>query len=317
MRILDVFAPNRAEQIELVPLSVEHLEPYLEMLGDEEGRRLTATTAKFDRQQIVDWLASRATVSNRKDWAILTATDDFVGEVVLNEFDDAKNQMNLRIALRGPTYFSRGFGRQAIALALEYAFDELALDKVTLSVLVENPRAIRSYLAVGFVKGREYSEKRLRFQRMSITKLQFVSALGGRALQQFLQPGWSFSVDSAKRRAGLCNYSSKVISLSRYYIDLHPVDDCLQVLAHELGHATAGKGAGHGRTWLAAAKKFGYRNEKFTGVTIAEEHAPWLGVCPAGHEHFRYRKPTRALSCLKCSSQFSTKHLIAWTKRDV
>ncbi|MEY4648392.1 MAG: hypothetical protein RL009_808 [Actinomycetota bacterium] len=82
MRILDVFAPNRAEQIELVPLSVEHLEPYLEMLGDEEGRRLTATTAKFDRQQIVDWLASRATVSNRKDWAILTATDDFVGQLI-------------------------------------------------------------------------------------------------------------------------------------------------------------------------------------------------------------------------------------------
>ncbi len=317
MRILDVFAPNRAEQIELVPLSAAHLEHYLEMPGDEEGRRLTATTAKFDRQQIADWLASRAAVSNRKDWAILNESGDFVGEVVLNEFDDEKNQMNLRIALRGPAYFSRGFGRQAIALALEYAFDELALDKVTLSVLIDNPRAIRAYLAVGFVKSREYSEKRLRFQRMSITKLQFVSALGGRALQQFLQPGWSFSVDSAKRRAGLCNYSTKVISLSRYYIDLHPVDDCLQVLAHELGHATAGKGAGHGRTWLAAAKKFGYRNEKFTGVTIAEEHAPWLGVCPAGHEHYRYRKPTRALSCLKCSSQFSTKHLIAWTKRDV
>ena len=324
MHILDVLAPKSSTRVRLVQLDVRFIEPYLEMLAHPEGRRLTATTETFDRPKIESWLSTRASTSNRKDWAIVLCGEDsdvtdpeaFAGEVVLNEFDDAKNQMNLRIALRGPSYFSRGIGRQAIALALEYAFDELALAKVTLEVLVENTRAFRSYTSVGFVAGRQFSEKGLRFQRMSVTKQQFVAAIGARALQTFLQPGWTFSVDSAKRRAGLCNYSQKQISLSRYYIDLHTVDDCLQVLAHELGHATAGKAAGHGRKWLAAARQFGYRNEKFTGITIAEEHAPWLGSCPAGHQHFRYRKPTRALSCLKCSSQFSTKHLISWTKRE-
>ena len=319
MRILDVFAPKPTQLVRLAPLDLRFIEPYLEMLADPEGRRLTATTAKFDRPKIEGWLATRASISNRKDWAIVldggARTSEFVGEVVLNEFDDVKNQMNLRIALRGADFYSRGFGRQAIALALEYAFDELALAKVTLEVLVANPRAIRCYEAVGFVTGRQFSEKGLRFQRMSINKQQFVSAIGQRALQTFLQPGWVFATDTAKRRAGLCNYSARQISISRYYIDLHSIDDCLQVLAHELGHAKAGNAAGHGKKWLAAARQFGYRNEKLTGLTVAEEHAPWLGVCPAGHQHFRYRKPTGPLSCLKCSSQFSSQHLIAWKKR--
>lgn len=314
MRILDVFGRSAATELRIEPLGLSHLESYLEMLADEEGRRLTATTEKFDRPQIVNWLSTRATTPNRKDWAICVA-DEFVGEVVLNEFDDTKNTMNLRIALRGPGYCGRGFGRRAIALALEFGFDELALDKVTLEVLTHNQRAITAYEAVGFVKGREFSEKKLRFQRMSVNKHQFVAAMCANALSSYLQPGWKFAIDSAKRRAGLCNYSEKVISLSRYYIDLHSIDECLQVLAHELGHAKAGKAAGHTKAWLAAAREFGYLNERFTGVEIAQEHASWVGVCPSGHEHYRYRKPTRPMSCLKCASTFSTKHLISWSRR--
>ena len=53
--------------------------------------------------------------------------------------------------------------------------------------------------------------------------------------------------------------------------------------------------------WLATAKSIGYRAERFTGTEIAREVAPWRGQCPVGHEHYRYRKPTRPLSCGVCS----------------
>ena len=301
----------------LAQLALNHLEPYLELLADPEGRRLTATTQVFSREQIIEWLSTRAKTANRRDWAILDEHGNFCGEVVLNDFDDAKNQMNLRIALRGPEYFSRGIGRQAIALALEVAFDKLSLDKVTLEVLVNNSRAIASYRSVGFELGRQFNDKQLRFQRMSINKWQFVRSLCEAAIAKHLDTKrWSFEFDNGKRRAGLCNYTERRITISKHLVGIHTIDESLQVLAHEIAHALSGKSEGHGKNWLATAKSLGYRAEKFSGNDIARETAPWIGVCPEGHEHFRYRKPARALACGLCSRTFSNANLIAWRRVD-
>jgi RimJ/RimL family protein N-acetyltransferase len=303
--------------VTLAQLALNHLEPYLDLLADPEGRRLTATTQDFSREQIIEWLSTRAKTANRRDWAILDEHGNFCGEVVLNDFDDAKNQMNLRIALRGPAYFSRGIGRQAIALALEVAFDKLSLDKVTLEVLVNNPRAIASYKSVGFELGRQFNDKQLRFQRMSINKWQFVRSLCEAAIAKHLDTKrWSFEFDNGKRRAGLCNYTERRITISKHLVGIHTIDESLQVLAHEIAHALSGKSEGHGKNWLATAKSLGYRAEKFSGNDIARETAPWIGVCPEGHEHFRYRKPARALACGLCSRTFSNANLIAWRRVD-
>jgi RimJ/RimL family protein N-acetyltransferase len=303
--------------VTLAQLALNHLEPYLELLADPEGRRLTATTQVFSREQIIEWLSTRAKTANRRDWAILDEHGNFCGEVVLNDFDDAKNQMNLRIALRGPEYFSRGIGRQAIALALEVAFDKLSLDKVTLEVLVNNSRAIASYRSVGFELGRQFNDKQLRFQRMSINKWQFVRSLCEAAIAKHLDTKrWSFEFDNGKRRAGLCNYTERRITISKHLVGIHTIDESLQVLAHEIAHALSGKSEGHGKNWLATAKSLGYRAEKFSGNDIARETAPWIGVCPEGHEHFRYRKPARALACGLCSRTFSNANLIAWRRVD-
>ena len=317
MRLPDLLAKPHAPIIGITPLGLQHLEPYLLMLADPESRRLTATTEAFDRPKIVDWLATRAATANRRDWAIVDPGGRFLGEVVLNEFDDAKNSMNLRIALAGAWAFDLSIGRQAISLALEHAFDELMLSKVTLEVLVANIRAIRCYESVGFLAGRDFTEKKLRFRRMSVTKEQFLTALAVAGIKKHLPAlGWTFALDSAKRRAGLCNYTDRRISISKHHIEVHEVDESLQVLAHEIGHALTGKSEGHSKHWLATAKSIGYRAEKFSGREIAQEKASWIGACPQGHEHFRYKKPTRPLSCGLCGKSFSTKNLIAW-KRNV
>ena len=126
---------------------------------------------------------------------------------------------------------------------------------------------------------------------------------------------WSFGFDYAKRRFGLCNYTEKKISLSKYLVLHHSDDEIKQVLLHEIAHAMSGKRAGHSKRWLATAISIGYRNEKLDGAQIANETAKFRGVCPNGHEHFRFRKPTRLLSCAKCSSTFSRRFLISWSER--
>lgn len=129
-------------------------------------------------------------------------------------------------------------------------------------------------------------------------------------------PGsWSFGFDHAKRRAGLCDYTARRITVSRYLAQKFDDDEIHQILLHEVAHAMAGAKAGHGPSWKRIAREIGYVGGRTHDGEIAHELAPWLGLCPAGHEHARFRRPTREASCAKCSRSFDRAHIIAWRRR--
>ena len=52
-----------------------------------------------------------------------------------------------------------------------------------------------------------------------------------------LDDSWSFGFDSAKRRAGLCDYSRKRISVSRYLAARYDDDTNHQTLLHEVARS--------------------------------------------------------------------------------
>ena len=127
--------------------------------------------------------------------------------------------------------------------------------------------------------------------------------------------GWRFAFDAAKRRAGACDYGRKRITVSRYLLEGADEQEVTQVLLHEIAHALAGHGAAHGPRWRAIAARIGYTGSRLHGRAIAEHRATWVGACPAGHEHFRFRRPTTTLSCGRCSRTFSRTALITWRQR--
>ncbi|WP_150307827.1 SprT-like domain-containing protein [Planctomonas psychrotolerans] len=128
---------------------------------------------------------------------------------------------------------------------------------------------------------------------------------------------WSFAFDNAKTRAGLCNYGIKRITVSRYLASRYDENEIHQVLLHEVAHALAGPRAGHGPKWRSIAAGIGYVGKRTHSGEIANDLAPWIGMCPAGHEHYRYRRPTRPLACGLCTRRFSPRHLIDWQKREI
>ncbi|MCX7523161.1 SprT-like domain-containing protein [Microbacterium sp. STN6] len=128
---------------------------------------------------------------------------------------------------------------------------------------------------------------------------------------------WSFGFDNAKTRAGLCNYTQKRITVSRYLAARYEDDEIHQILLHEVAHALAGSRAGHGPRWRSVATDLGYEGKRLHQGAIADELAPWVGTCPRGHQHFRYRKPARTLACGACSRRFDAANLIAWERREI
>lgn len=151
----------------------------------------------------------------------------------------------------------------------------------------------------------------------SVAELERVRRWADALIALHLDRTWSFGFDSAKTRAGLCNYTSKRITVSRYLTARYSDDEIHQVLLHEVAHAIAGARAGHGPRWKANAREIGYEGKRLHDGEIANELAPWVGTCPGGHTHYRYRKPTRALACGRCSKRFDPAFLIDWTQRIV
>ena len=126
---------------------------------------------------------------------------------------------------------------------------------------------------------------------------------------------WTFDFDRAKRRAGLCNFTDRRITVSRYLAEKYELEEVRQILLHEVAHALVGPDAGHGPTWRSTAASIGYTGGRTHDGEIAHEQAPWIGLCPAGHEFFRFRKPTRPSSCTKCARGYSPEHGIRWRRR--
>ena len=126
---------------------------------------------------------------------------------------------------------------------------------------------------------------------------------------------WTFGFDNAKTRAGLCNFTTKRISVSKYLAARYDDDEIHQVLLHEVAHAMAGSRAGHGARWKAQALELGYEGKRTHDGAIADELAPWVGTCPRGHVHYRYRQPKRMLACGRCSRSFDRANAIDWVRR--
>ena len=151
--------------------------------------------------------------------------------------------------------------------------------------------------------------------RLAATKLSVAHAMALATMARHIDLNvWGFRFDNGKRRAGQCNYTSRVISISKHLVAHHSLDEVQQVVLHEVAHALVGKEAGHGPVFKKRAAALGYRGKNFTGREIAANEASWVGHCKAGHVHYRYRQPTRPLACGLCGKTFSRANQIVWQR---
>lgn len=144
--------------VRLRPLTGADTAAMAQILGDPQVRILTGSvgsTAEAREPVVADdelrhWYASRPGQTDRLDLAIVErATEELVGEIVLNELDTERRSANLRIIIGAP-WQDRGFGTEAVRLLTAYALTEVGLREVTLAVFATNPRAHRVYEKIGY-----------------------------------------------------------------------------------------------------------------------------------------------------------------------
>jgi RimJ/RimL family protein N-acetyltransferase len=144
----------------LRPFRGRDLPAMSEALLDPEARILTgsvhdeaqahAPMSADEEKLAIDWFGSRNDQADRLDLAVVDkATDQCVGEAVLNQWDPGNESCNFRIFI-GPRGRGRGLGTEATRLIVGYGFERLHLHRISLEVYAFNPRARRAYEKVGF-----------------------------------------------------------------------------------------------------------------------------------------------------------------------
>lgn len=122
--------------------------------NQSELRRLTGVQRSVTFEHIQIYINKVNNDPDRAQFAICRQdNDDLIGDIALNEIEIRHNRSaNLRIAIDQEGNTGRGFGTEAIRLLLDYGFGFLNLHRVELEVYTINPRAIRAYEKVGFVR---------------------------------------------------------------------------------------------------------------------------------------------------------------------
>ncbi len=139
----------RGPRITLRPLGSGDLRRCVKWFSDPQvtrflGRNASVTIAEEER-----WFGEYRRRSDEQIFAI-EVDGRHVGNLGLHKVDRVHRKAELGIMIGEPTYWSRGYGTEALRTALRYGFDALGLNKISLDVLEYNARGIRSYEKCGF-----------------------------------------------------------------------------------------------------------------------------------------------------------------------
>ena len=127
---------------------------YARWYGDEEIWRLTSWAPKpLQREAVERLFEDRKSSAGDDTFAIYRkGEEEPIGVISLMNLNKANNSADLSIIVGAAEDRDKGLGTEAIRVILRYAFEELGLDRVALSVFEFNEPAIHAYEKLGFQK---------------------------------------------------------------------------------------------------------------------------------------------------------------------
>ncbi len=131
-----------------------------------------------------------------------------------------------------------------------------------------------------------------------------------------LVKGWVFEFDNAKRRFGVCNYTDRVIGLSKALTELNDEEKVIDTILHEIAHALT-PGQHHNHVWRAKAIEIGCNgNRCYNSKDVETPDSKYKAICSGCNKtHKKHKKPTRTSSCGVCSGgRYTEKYKLVWVQ---
>jgi len=136
---------------------------YCDWFNDAEVTRYLTHRYQISRLAEERWLTDSTAQPGsfaQSNYAIETKDGRHIGSVGFHYANPENRKATLGITIGDKSFWSRGYGTDAVLTLLRFGFDEMNLHRIDLSVDAENARAIACYRKCGFVE-----EGRLREHR--------------------------------------------------------------------------------------------------------------------------------------------------------
>ena len=119
---------------------------YLRLLNSETAAPRTET-------EINEWLENLKNDGNEITFAIrIKKSETLIGILGFNNIEWKNQLAEYFIGIGNPAFWNQGYGSEATQMAVHYAFQELNLHRLQITVFEYNQRAISVYEKSGFVK---------------------------------------------------------------------------------------------------------------------------------------------------------------------
>lgn len=143
----------KGEKTILKPLGVEHMPDCWKWINDKSVTRFLAGPYPKTYAGELKWLKKMKKGKSDKVFAILDKKNGkYLGNIGVHDISRHYKKANVGIVIGVKSYWSKGYGTDAMKIFLKYCFEKLGLNKISLTVLPDNPRAIKSYKKCGFIK---------------------------------------------------------------------------------------------------------------------------------------------------------------------
>ena len=141
----------RSNRLELVPINKTHVtQNYVDWLNDEEVYKHLVTRGEYSLERLEEYIINILD-NNIFMWAITTRNNNkHIGNIKMDPIDYENKTVELGILIGDKSEWGKGLAKEAINSIVEFFFNELRFDSITLGVEKENTRAISLYKNLGF-----------------------------------------------------------------------------------------------------------------------------------------------------------------------
>ena len=138
------------EKVYLSPLNPDDYEKYTKWLNNKNiAQYISIYNGMVSLSGEKEYLENMS--KKEFNYAIVTlSNDELIGSISFNEIDYKNGTATLGIFIGEEDNLSKGYGSDAINLLIDFAFNELRLHSIILTVHSNNLRAIKCYTKCGF-----------------------------------------------------------------------------------------------------------------------------------------------------------------------
>jgi RimJ/RimL family protein N-acetyltransferase len=128
----------------------EDVPTFVRWFNDPEVRQYLEMYLPMSKAEEEEWFEAYLKDESSRIFGIESEDGVLIGNVGLDNLDWKNRNAHLGIVVAEKEYWGRGYGTDAVTTTLDFAFNEMNLHRVYLSVFEFNQRAIRCYEKCGF-----------------------------------------------------------------------------------------------------------------------------------------------------------------------